>query len=674
MRRAVPILLAAAVAAAGPIPDTDSGTGTQFTGTVATQQPIVSPDPPRHPHMAANGRSNLHVDAYQTDAHQQPGPLGNKPTVLSTFYSADCGSVTFDTKGRIVTVCVGLAGPTLRMLDPKTLDELASFALPGRGLPNPSHPSPFNDFGGGGYFYLDEADQVVLPTTNGHLYVVGETASAPGFELRKDYDLTGVIATGDKLFTALPDWGGRIWFGSTKGVVGFVDPATGKAAVTDTKEEIANSFAVDELDGVYLVTAKGLYRFEAGPDGKPRVVWKAVYPNSGTAKPGQVDAGSGTTPTITPRGFVAITDNADPMDVVLYNRVDGHEICRTPVFAKGASASDNSLISFNDSLVVENNYGYSGPPAVEQGNTTSPGIWRVDYDAATGTCGVAWKSNEVSPTVVPKASLANGLIYAWTHPAGDSSDPWYLTALDARTGRTVFKQLAGHGLGFNNNYAPITLGPDGTAYTGVLGGLVAIRDATPPPGASPTTGSGAKSCAALPGPAATPRGARLRLVPSGLSTVTLTRQWLRGKRVLTKVVRRLRHVAGPRTTRAKGLKGGTYVVTFTSGANVRRRVVALRGGRFRRAPQRADLARACARASLTQALFDARGLRVLVTPSNPAARVAIVARRGKRTVKPTRVVHTTQVRALLVLGRGTWRVSVKVGGRRIGTLAARRPR
>jgi hypothetical protein len=36
---------------------------------------------------------------------------------------------------------------------------------------------------------------------------------------------------------------------------------------------------------------------------------------------------------------------------------------------------------------------------------------------------------------------------------------------------------AGSGIGYNNNYAPVTLGPDGTAYVGTLGGLVALRDA-----------------------------------------------------------------------------------------------------------------------------------------------------------------------------------------------------
>ena len=53
-------------------------------------------------------------------------------------------------------------------------------------------------------------------------------------------------------------------------------------------------------------------------------------------------------------------------------------------------------------------------------------------------------------------------------------DPWYLTAIDFRTGETVFKKLAGTGLGFNNNYAPVTLGPDGSAYVGALGGLIRL--------------------------------------------------------------------------------------------------------------------------------------------------------------------------------------------------------
>ena len=82
-----------------------------------------------------------------------------------------------------------------------------------------------------------------------------------------------------------------------------------------------------------------------------------------------------------------------------------------------------------------------------------------------------------APTVVPKLSTRTGLIYTYSavpSPAGEQ--PWFWTAIDARTGRTAFTRYAGSGLSFNNNYAGIALGPDGSAYLGVIGGIVRLRD------------------------------------------------------------------------------------------------------------------------------------------------------------------------------------------------------
>jgi hypothetical protein len=152
-----------------------------------------------------------------------------------------------------------------------------------------------------------------------------------------------------------------------------------------------------------------------------------------------------------------------------------------PVFEKGASATDNSLIGTARSMVVENNYGYSGPLATEGGKSVPGGLTRVDIDPTTYRCHVVWTNPERAPSVVPKLSLRNGLVYTYTKDPGDpGDDPWYLTTIDFRTGRTVFKALSGSGLGFNNNYAPVSLGPDGTAYVGTLGGLSAVRDGSPP--------------------------------------------------------------------------------------------------------------------------------------------------------------------------------------------------
>ncbi len=433
--------------------------------------------------MAPNERSNIHDDAYMSDAYRRLGPLGNGMSTTSTFFSADCASVTFDRRGRLVTICVGLRNVTLRLLDARTLDTLASFDLP------PRRPSlnPFQDFSGGGYFYLDNHDRAVVPTTDGHLDVISETdgAGGPGFHLERSYDLSAAVPASDKITSVLPDFSGRVWFVSFGGVVGTVEPAAGRVQARATGEEIENSFAVDETGGVFIVSDHAMYRFDATRTGGPGVTWRERYANSGLHKPGQVDAGSGTTPTVMGRDYVAITDNADPMDVVVYRRarrVSGSRlVCTQPVFARGASATDNSLIGTDSSMVVENNYGYSGPTATMNGRTTAPGIERVDLNAGGRGCHRVWHSNEIAPTVVPKLSLGAGLVYAYTKPPrSDGNDAWYLTALSFRSGRKAYRRLAGTGLGYNNNYAPITLGPDGSAYVGALGGLVRIADAVKP--------------------------------------------------------------------------------------------------------------------------------------------------------------------------------------------------
>ncbi|MEA2496108.1 MAG: hypothetical protein QOJ29_4019 [Thermoleophilaceae bacterium] len=468
--------LAAPAYAAQPIPEGPNSLPA-FIGKPATPAPVFAPEPPRHPHMAPNGRSNIHDDAYMTDTYQGAGPLGTGISRTSTFLSHECASLTFDTKDRIVAICVGVEAPILEMFDPKTLDSLASMPLPPRSGVS---TGVFTDFSGGGYFYLDDQNRVIAPTNTRHLFVIGET-DAPGFEMQQDYDLTAVVPQGDKIISALPDWAGRIWFASTAGVVGYIDPTNGAVKSVDTKEPNGNSFSVDDSGGVYIVTDKAMYRFDASPSGLV-TTWREPYDNVGVKKPGQTQAGSGTTPTVMGTDYVAITDNADPMNIVVYKRaaqVDGTRlVCKAPVFNKGASDTDQSLIATPTSLVVENNYGYANPAAVQEGKTTTPGLERIDLDA--GGCHKVWHSDEVAPSVVPKLSLANGIVYTYTKPESpDGEDGWYLTALDFASGKTLWKALAGEGLGYNNNYAPVTLGPDGSAYVGVLGGLVRLADASP---------------------------------------------------------------------------------------------------------------------------------------------------------------------------------------------------
>ena len=123
-----------------------------------------------------------------------------------------------------------------------------------------------------------------------------------------------------------------------------------------------------------------MYRFGVTKKGFPKVEWKVKYRNTRKTKPGQADDGTGTTPTILKGGYIAITDNADPMNVVVYRtglKLHGKKrvVCEVPVFKKGASATENSIIGTGRSLIVENNYGYEdifGPTAAT--NVTEPGF------------------------------------------------------------------------------------------------------------------------------------------------------------------------------------------------------------------------------------------------------------------------------------------------------------
>jgi len=479
-----------------------------YVGKPAKPDPVAVEPVWQNPYMAPNPRNSVHNDSWQSDAYSQlGGPLGRSPRTFSTAIGRTCITLTFDAKGRLIGTCTNLDdGPGLYLLDPHDLSTLAFHQLP--YVPPPEGTSPALNTTGGVYFYLDEQDRVTVAASNGHILVfrVDDSGTDPTFEQVGDHDLNGCIPSGERIPSALPDLNGRIWFvGRYEGTIGILDPRTGRCTSTTVGEEIENSFAVDRR-GIYVVSDSALYKLKAGPNLQANLAWRARYRNSGVWKPGQVNAGSGTTPTLIGTGkprpdYVAITDNADPMNVVVYRTADDvapgeRRVCRVPVFAAGASATENSLISMGRSLIVENNYGYDllkfndiiaggiplgGDPAL----VSSPGMARIDIDRDGEGCHLVWTNRKVrAPSVVPKGNARNGLIYTFENTrdrGAPKSDPWYWTALDYDTGKVAWKRLAGHGGLYNNHYAGIALGRDRqsgkpTLYLGGVGGIMALRD------------------------------------------------------------------------------------------------------------------------------------------------------------------------------------------------------
>ena len=490
----------------------------RFIGQPAIPKPIAALPVPEDPYMAPNGRSNIHMDAYQSDTYATGGPLGHAPTVKSATLLGIGGTVTFDSAGRIVILVLGNGPRRLFLLDPVTLGTQWVLDLP------PSSSSG-TAFGGGGYYFLDELDRAVIPTVNQQIWIVQVRKSPPYLEHVNTCDLSQLLGqqiSGQNIQSVFPDAQGLLWF-TTSGVA---DKDTGIAtspalvgtlvfegsnqctvktltlAPTTTPtnepiyESISKSFAVDPVPaaqgqgGVFIVSDYAMYRFDAAADGTPQITWREAY-DRGTPppKPGQIQVGSGTTPTLMGTDFVTIADNANPIDVLVYRRaaqVQGSRlVCKVPVFEKNASATENSLIATNQSIIVENNYGYYGPQATLFNRATKPGITRIDLNADQNGCNTVWTNNQESiPSVVSQMSLANGLIYTYTKDPDSCSTPgpcytaaWYLTAIDFASGQTVFKRLGGTGLFYNNHYSAVYLGPDQkTAYVGVVGGLIAIRD------------------------------------------------------------------------------------------------------------------------------------------------------------------------------------------------------
>jgi hypothetical protein len=478
------LLALAPAAAASPIPDPLGTTLPRYQGAPASADQLTHTRAPRNPFMAPDPRSNIHNDTWMTDAYRWAGPLGRSPQAFSNAMPpALCGSLTFHSRGYLVSVCPSLvAAPQVRVIDPQTLELLATYDMPNAA--DPPGTKAYQNFAGGGYFFLDGRDRVWSSTKTNHLFVLKVAADGRSVTKLRDYDLTSVLESDERITSALPDFRGRVWFVSKRnGKVAILNTKTRRIRAIRLGEDIQNSFTVDRR-GVYVVSSKRMYRLRAR-GGRPKVEWKARYGNSGIVKPGQADAGSGTTPTIMRGGYVAITDNADPMNVVVYRKAvrlrrgQRRVVCRVPVFDRGASATENSLITNGRSLYVENNYGYQDPFGPNTGALTTPGFARIDVNRNGRGCRKVWtNTTERAPSVVPKLSTATGLIYTYTRDPDPLPlrQPYFWTAISARTGATAFKVYAGNGLGFNNNYAGLAIGPTGTAYLGVTGGLIALRD------------------------------------------------------------------------------------------------------------------------------------------------------------------------------------------------------
>jgi hypothetical protein len=370
--------------------------------------------------------------------------------VKTAWYGMEeCAHLARSASGSLVGLCDRRSGSVLRLIDPDTLRPTGSLELPGEVEP-----------GCGSAFFLDDRDRAVVATTDRRILTVD---TATGLRIDAGIELSQVVPTDDCLVALLPTWdrSGRVWFVTQEGRVGIVGET--KPRILELGARVTNSFTVDQ-HAAYVVTVDALYRLSVDGQGRPTIDWVKPYERS-------------TRPTLLPDDLMAITENAEPrMHVVFLRRSTGEEVCQVPVFGGGESATESSPVAVGRAgVVVENNAGYAGPQSTLLGMTTPGGLARVDL--VNGRCKVAWSADVDAPSSVAEASMKTGLVYTITKRSSYAGvSAWYLSAIDAETGRVMFGVRIGLGLLANGHYSDVTLAPDGSAYAATLGGLVRVRD------------------------------------------------------------------------------------------------------------------------------------------------------------------------------------------------------
>lgn len=453
-----------------PIPGPLSGPLAPFEGAAVADRPLRGPFPPSNPALAPDGASGSGLAAGNGGASRFPGPLGHGTAGASALEFGSCTSLAFDARERLLALCNGPLGPTLRLLDPVTLATIGSLMLP------PRSGADRTDVAGGTHFLVRADGSLLVPTNQATLLSVA--VDAGGLRQVASRSLAGVLASGERPFAVAAGFDGRDWVVGNQGTV-LAIPRDGGGApkALHLGEPVAEDLATAR-SGVYVVTQSALYRLRADDDGAPRVVWRQPIPiGLADTHAGRLHPGSGTPPAIVPGGYVAVADATNPprVDVVRVRGDDAHRLkCATSVFSPGTGSVEAQLVVAGHSIVVANAYGYDNYATTEAGRTTTGGLTRIVVGRRG--CRVAWTSPEVSPSSQPVVSRATGLLYTAIKPAGFPDD-WRLAALDWRTGQRRFSVLAGEGLGYNSDGDAVVLGPDGAAYAGSFGGVTRFRDA-----------------------------------------------------------------------------------------------------------------------------------------------------------------------------------------------------
>lgn len=456
----------------------------------------VSYNAQQNPYLGINSLATMHGDAQSSDATPFAGPgdpgVGGTWKVTFTNHWAACPTILAGQDGYIQALMTQFLGSDAKVRKPKL-----AIIEPASGAQLGAMEIPTGALLGGVYAYLDANSNLVMVDGTNALTWISHSQDGMKVWVSRRIDLTDAmkLEPKDHVVGIVPDWHGRIWVASERGVVGLIDPKRNVVRLTKLQqysptERIDNSISACP-QGVSVITSHGIYMLGADAStSKPRIIWSHSYDRGTKQKPGQLSHGSGATATFFgPNGsdYVMLSDNADRQEkLIVYRSADGSAVGEGPLFTPGASGTENSMIGVQNSIVGACTFGY---PYAQYPDTkpayraqVAPGMerWDVNDDASGIT--LKWRNNGIYSAAVPRLSTADNLIYTCERPRGPAGlltgPVVYACAIDMDSGRVVHRQrlprLANLLAGGDPSQMVGVIDKHGVWWQGTIGGIYRI--------------------------------------------------------------------------------------------------------------------------------------------------------------------------------------------------------
>jgi len=386
----------------------------------------------------------MHDDALSSDVFTGKAPTGDLNFLFETKNGA-VPTLLMGSDDLLQVVCVRNEStdgsikrtPYLLLLNPETIETIASFKLPaGRALNNI-------------YGYLNENDELLL--ANGKtIYRIAHSQTENGWEFSIKEEFILNTAADDFEFVAItPDWKGNIWFASYDSQAGFLNPKTGKfslISLSDRKDEIVANSISSSPAGIAIATTHSLYVLHLKSK-QPKILWQTDYDRGNRVKPGKLSWGTGSSPSFLgpKKGYEYLTildSGTEGTHLNIYNSKNGKLIASELAFEGDVEqGSENSPIAFGNSVIIASTYGFEYPSssiATEEVGELKTGIQRFDVNKDGKRAKTVWFNKNVRTTSVPKMGKDSKRIHFINE---DENGQQAYAELDFETGDLVKKEI-----------------------------------------------------------------------------------------------------------------------------------------------------------------------------------------------------------------------------------------